>query len=344
MSIARRTFLYFCLLSFISVSCDIKTDIGINKETVIFPEALLKRYIKFFGFVQGPIPEYEKRASIVIIPCEDYEFRIQLHNGTITRVDVTDTVADIKKVLPAGGADISSITYWPQDMFKIIINKGTLEFVLPSQIPWHLNLTEEDVLKYINYFFNGHRVTKAPFYFDGGDIIFDRMNGRSYVFTDSTYKEQDVKAVFKADIEINLPFEDSFLHLDEILLFSGHSRVCVASIEGNNLTGKEEKHFSDLKAMLSKSRETLTALGYSIVDIPVDYSDVRNGTTYLNCIQFKDHSNLSNIIVPQFENTNQELFRQAIDIYKQEFVKVHLARDVIAPFNGSLHCITHIIL
>ncbi|MBA7532424.1 hypothetical protein ES705_24650 [subsurface metagenome] len=334
-------FLLFILS--ITISCDSKTDFATIEQTAIFPEKLLKEYIKSINFVHGPIPEYEKRASIIIVPRDHYIFRFELPNGTRDSCDVTDTASDIKKILPAGGSDISSITHWPQDMFKVIINKGTLEFILSSQTPWHLSLTEEDILEYINYFFDGHRITKAPFYFDGGDILFDRFNGKSYVFTDSTHKEHDVKGTFRADKSINLPFEDDCIHLDEILLFVGHGRVCVASIIGYNLTKEEEKRFSHLSGMLSKSRDILSSLGYSIVNIPVDYSDIRNETTHLNCIQFKDHSNLSNIIVPLFENTNQELFKQVISLYRQEVVNVHLARDVIAPFGGSLHCITHII-
>jgi hypothetical protein len=327
----------------ITLSCVPKTDPAIEEHTGFFSDADLRECIKLFGFVQGPIPEYEKRALIVIIPCDHYIFRFDLPNGTRDSCDVTDTAADIKKVLPPGGIDISSITHWPQDIFKVIINKGTLEFILSSQTPWHLDLTEDNIREYINYFFNGHTITKAPFSFDGGDILFDRFNGKIYVFTDSTHKEHDVKGIFKADKSINLPFEDDSIHLDEILLFFGHGRVVVASIRGYNLTKEEEKRFSHLAVMLSKSRDILSSLGYSIVNIPVDYSDIRNGTTHLNCIQFKDRSNLSNIIVPQFENTNQELFNQVISLYKQEVVSVHIARDVIAPFDGSLHCITHII-
>ncbi len=217
-------FLLFILA--ITVSCDTNPDYSTKEQTAIFPYERLREYIRLFGFSQGPIPEYEKRASIIIVPRDHYIFRFELPNGTRDSCDVTDTAADIKKVLPAGGSDISSITHWPQDMFKVIINKGTLEFILSSQTPWHLNLTEEDILEYINYFFDGHRITKAPFYFDGGDILFDRFNGKSYVFTDSTHKEHDVKGTFKADIAINLPFEDDFIHLDEILLFVGHGRVC----------------------------------------------------------------------------------------------------------------------
>ncbi|MFC1563032.1 hypothetical protein ACFL4Z_03175 [candidate division KSB1 bacterium] len=339
----RRTFLYWCLLSCISAAFVLKTHADKKKETGIVPESSLREYIKFFDFANGPIPEYEKRASLIIMPIEGDFIRIR-SNGILNKIDATATAAYIKKVLPQYFAVIPPIRPWPQDMFKTIINKGTLEFVLSSQPATYLDLTEKDIREYINHFFNGHRITKAPFYFEGGNIMFDRLNGRSYVFTDSTYKKHSVKKIFKADKEINLPFSDVHIHLDEMLLFLGNGRVCVAYLVENNLTKQKElKHFSDLEFMLSKSRETLTALGYSIVDIPVDYSDVRNGTTLLNCIQFKDHSKLSNIIVPQFDDTNEELFRQAVDIYRQEVYKVHIIRDVTAPFDGSLHCITNVI-
>ncbi len=173
--------------------------------------------------------------------------------------------------------------------------------------------------------------------------MFDRLNGKTYVFTNSAYKEYDVKKTFKTDKQINLPFGDAHLHLDEILLFLGSGRVCVADIKENNLTGEEENRFFNLNGMLSKTRETLSALCYFIIDIPVDYSDVRNGTTHLNCIQFKDHFHLSNIIVPHFDNTNEELFKQVINIYRQEIDKVHIVKDITAPYDGSLHCITNVL-
>ncbi|MFC1563031.1 hypothetical protein ACFL4Z_03170 [candidate division KSB1 bacterium] len=342
MAIKRRAFLYWCLLSCISAAFVLKTDAGKKKEPGIVPESSLREYIKFFDFANGPIPEYEKRAAIVIMPGEGDKIRIG-HNGIINEIDATATAAYIRKVLPEGSFTISPISPWAQDMFKTTINKGTLEFVLSSKPPSFLVSTEEEIREFINCIFNGHRIIKAPFSFEGGGIMFDRLNGKIYVFTDSTHKEHDVKAIFKADKEINLPFADIRIHLDEILIFLGYRKVCIAYIVGNNLTEKEAKHFSNLNRMLSKSRKVLTSLGYSIVDIPVDYSDVRNGTTHLNCIQFKDRSNLSNIIVPHFENTNEELFKQVIDIYRREVDRVHPIRDITAPFDGSLHCITNVI-
>ena len=331
-------------LFYISSFSDTNTNHSFKEETSLFSAIDLSSFIKFYGFPHGPIPEYEKRASIIIIPLSKYTFTFKSPNGKFYDCDFTDTIADIKKLLPPGSIFIPPITTWSQDLFKVIVNKGTLEFILSSKIPSYLDSTEDKIRKYINRAFYGHKITKAPFYFEGGDILFDRINGKSYVFTDSTYKNYDVKDTFKADIEINLPFNDYSIHLDEILLFLGSGRVCVADIKENNLTYEEENRFLNLNSMLSKTRETLSALGYSIVNIPVDYSDIRNGTTHLNCIQFKDYHNRSNIIVPRFYNSYHKHFQQVIDIYKREVFYVHPVIDVLAPFNGSLHCITLLIL
>ncbi len=106
MSISIRAFLYLFLPLVFALSCDNKTDYGIKEETGLFPEARLKKSIKFYGYARGPIPEYEKRASIVIMPNKGDSIPVIL-NGKPLIIDATALSADIINVLPRDCGTIS---------------------------------------------------------------------------------------------------------------------------------------------------------------------------------------------------------------------------------------------
>jgi hypothetical protein len=309
----------------------------------------LRALVERSGVSDGPIPEYRKRASLVVLPRETAT--VNVAGGRSVHVDNSAGLDDLTALLPAKAWLLPALCLWNQDPFTAVVRDGGLRCVLPNVTPrYSPNADFETVSSYLRFFLGDIEITRAPFAFEGGNLRFDVAASERLAFGDFEGVDQaTVCRIFRVDRAVDLGCRISLrgtgLHLDEFVIFLGDHRAGVVQLTAPD-DGTESAALQALEAHLERVRGVLgDVLGYAIVDLPCARADFVASRTYANCLQYTDCGGHRHILVPDYGPLqNQQALARTLDAYRTSGAIVDQVRIATAAFSGGLHCLTNMIL
>lgn len=312
-------------------------------------EEALQALVERTGVVDGPIPEYRKRASLVVMP--RVSASVHAFSGRSEIIDNSATIEDIVVALPDDAWLLPPYCLWNQDPFTIVIHNGRLRCVLPSSPPHYSPAVNFDSLSgYLRFLLGDVEILRAPFPFEGGNLRFDEVDGLRFAFGDfSDVDEESVCRVFRVDRAIHLASDVALrgaaLHLDEFLIFLGNHTAGIVSLSPHDGVTHDEP-FRRLEQDLERARAILgDRLGYTIVDLQTSRADFAASCAFTNCLQFCERDGRHHIMAPDFGNLYEpQTLTRALDVYRNAGAVVHRVRIVTAAYSGGLHCLTNVLL
>jgi hypothetical protein len=333
-----------------------------------------KEFVRIYGGILLALPEYSKIELLVNEKSRheiaDAVFVFDTENGT----NILERV--YWRIVP----DVVNIDQWTQDYGEAIKINGKEKFLVPMNLDPD-KFFSKDVARNIerkrsyHSAFEKDGLEQADFYFDGGNMTFDRTkNGlrvfigyndvyytiQNYLARGQVITEDDValkisKQFGGAEVAIMGDKEQKNIcyHIDQsFIVLSDQIAVINECIDKPNVPAAKQ---------LSLHKNQLEKLGYTPITIPCRYVELENSYYSTNAIPFSDKkTGERKIIFPVFpEETAIDLADKtsalisennltgkallAFKAYKQAGYKPIPIRDFAFNDLGNIHCLTNVL-
>ncbi len=282
-------------------------------------------------------PEYERTLSQVLICHQDHydlkKFRdlagklpgytdlIVTAPVTLDKKDVESTLGRPVKLVDMKNPGVAHV--WSEDVLEKVNVDGDDAFILPLFFKYGKKTFRDcqmQTRKNVDHV--GDTLTIAgfgrsyvmPFFFQGGDVTFDEVDGKKIMFTshDSVANTQrfyrqitgkevpakqivdQMKTAFDADQVAVMTSSESAtytFHIDQnFCLLPGRKALALKIVDETDTTGKSwgPSLIEKEKARQNEIRSNLTSLGYELVDFEITRQQLSEGKIGLNGIPYKN--------------------------------------------------------
>ncbi|MCK4910124.1 MAG: agmatine deiminase family protein [Thermodesulfovibrionales bacterium] len=268
---------------------------------------------------------------------------------------------------------------WAQDLFEVGRDEdGTSAILAPFIHKWFVKpdaqwgqRLESDNVFVEKLASGGIEFKKLPLVFKGGNVLVDKLGGRSIAFAggdvirdtqlvlEATLGKKVSSAEVVEGLKLYLNVDRvkvigrqtsqpvKMFHLDQAMVLLPGGVAAVTRIVDYELASAS-REVDEVRCLLGELRAELRALGYTIVDIAATVEDVENFRYYVNGVPYVNKSTgkrefLMPLFKASFEGDNWELFRSNISSIESLGYMVIPVYTRANERRGGIHCIVNVI-
>lgn len=339
-------------------------DYGGKKRDTGSPEKADQYLRRLYTDLLKSLPEYTE-IEIILQPDDQILVEMMIKNLGIKN-KITFHLVD---------SEIGNIEEWAQDLGEAIKVNGQEKFLKPLSLSLDDNLQATKRVKTrnqsIDQAFGSANVVPASFYFEGGNITYDKTDDGLRVFVgyndiDNTQYYYEKNGVKKTLEEIAKMISNQFggaevvimgterqpkeiFHLDQSFIILADQQVVLNKIDDETPAAES----------LIIMRKQLENLGYKISNIDLSQSDLTNSFISTNAIPYVDKQTKERkIIFPVFPGEVNGNFdnlaeltpdilqgkgKQTFEIYQKLGYRPVPVRDFSHVLKGNTHCISNVL-